>query len=204
MKQPVFRKQASSSHSVFLNEWMKSPFGVGAIAPSSTVLANAMVQGIVEPDKPVLELGPGTGVFTAALLHQGLRPEQLAVVELGEIFVRQLSQKYPGVAVIQADASSVKHRSPFGLGSTQAVICGLPLLSIPAPKIFRIVASCFECLRADGQFRLFTYGHRCPVSKPILERLNLQAYRTAVVLENLPPASVYSIKRREETVPNTL
>ena len=147
-------------------------------------------------DGPIVELGPGTGVFTSAILNRGVMASQVAVFELGENFVQQLSKQYPQALIVHGDATSIAHRLPFPLGSVQAVICGLPLVSMPAYKVFRIVASSFQCLKEGGEFRLFTYGHRCPISKDILERLNLTTHRSALVLRNFPPAPAYILMTR--------
>lgn len=181
---------------VFLTEWLRSPLGVGAVAPSSRCLAKAITQGLSGKDGPVLELGPGTGVFTTAILDRGVRPNHVAALEIGDTFADQLASKFPDIIVVRADATLIKQNMPFKLGSVQTVICGLPLLSMPRGKVQQILAGSFDCLKPCGEFRLFTYGHQCPVPTQILELLNLSAKRSAFVVRNLPPASVYIIKRQ--------
>ena len=54
----------------FLRAWLRAPHRVGALAPSGPALARLMTAQINALDGPVIELGPGTGAFTRALLDQ--------------------------------------------------------------------------------------------------------------------------------------
>lgn len=180
----------------FARELITSPLEVGAVAPSSAALANAMTEGLSAADGPVIELGPGTGVFTRALLARGIPQEQIAAIEASQVFASTLTARHEGIAVIHGDAARVRRLSPFGPATAGIVICGLPLLSISRTKILRIVAESFACLRDGGVFRLFTYGPRCPVPGAILQRLDIVARRSSFVHKNIPPASVYVLQKR--------
>ena len=187
---------AASGLVQFLREWVRSPAGIGAVAPSSDALARAITAGIGPQDAPVIELGPGTGVFTAALIARGIAPDRLCLLEANARFAKVLSQRYPDVPVLSADAARLRHLSPFGAAGAGVIICGLPLVSIPRAKVHRILAGCVACLRPGGTIRLFTYGPRCPVPPAMLARLGLRAARIGFVAGNLPPASVYLLKQR--------
>jgi len=82
--------------------------------------------------------------------------------------------------------------------TVDAVISGLPLLSMPTRKIMFILEGAFSHLKEGGAFYQFTYGPRCPVARPILERLGLRATLIGRAMLNIPPASVYRITRRRE------
>ncbi|MBR2573662.1 MAG: methyltransferase domain-containing protein [Loktanella sp.] len=157
-----------------------------------------MTQGLTATCGPVIELGPGTGVFTAALLRRGVPSAQVAVIEVSKSFAAALELRFPHVAVIHDDAARVSHVTPFGLRTVDLVICGLPLLSMPPAKVLRIVAGCMTVLKPDHELRLFTYGHRCPIPATILSCLGLVAQRRTFVPLNMPPASVYAVVRREQ------
>lgn len=189
--------QPSSAIALFGREWVRAPLLVGALAPSSAALARAITAGMSVADGPVIELGPGTGVFTSALLERGIAPDQIATIEASGRFAAALALRHPDVSVIRADAARIRHLTPFGPAGAATVICGLPLLSMPPVKVMRILSGSFAALRPGGAFRLFTYGPQCPVSKTMRERLGLVARRTAFVALNIPPASVYSLERRE-------
>ncbi len=179
----------------FGREWLKYPFQIGAVAPSSPALARAITEGLSASHGPVIELGPGTGVFTAALLARGIPGKRIAAIEASSGFAATLAEHYPEVTVICADAARVRHLSPFGT-TAGVVVCGLPLLSISPGKVFRILAGSFAALRPGGSFRLFSYSPRCPVPGLVLDRLGLVARRIAFVPLNIPPASVFVLKKR--------
>jgi phospholipid N-methyltransferase len=191
-------RPSGSSLLLFGREWLRSPLGVGAVAPSSRALGRAITQGLSAESGPVVELGPGTGVFTRALLERGIPAARIAAIEASEGFAQALSRALPEVTVIAGDAARVRHLSPFGAGGAGVVVCGLPLLSMPPGKVLRILAGSFASLRPGGAFRLFTYGLSCPVPGATLGRLGLSAQRAATIPLNMPPASVYVLRRRGE------
>ncbi|TIS52710.1 MAG: SAM-dependent methyltransferase, partial [Mesorhizobium sp.] len=89
----------------FFKGWIDKPKAVGSIVPTSSITARKMAS-IVNPKSglPVLEVGPGTGVITRAILAQGVKPENLYAIEYSTDFVRHLRRLYPRVNVIEGDA----------------------------------------------------------------------------------------------------
>lgn len=180
----------------FAVEWLRNPGRVGALAPSSAGLARTITDGVSGNSGPVVELGPGTGVFTERLLALGVPCARLAAVEASHAFVSLLAERYPDLTICHGDAAQVGALVPFETGTVRTVICGLPLLSMPLPWVFRIMRNSFDLLREDGEFRLFTYGPRCPVPAGIKERLGLRSDRHDFVALNMPPATVYTLRRK--------
>jgi phosphatidylethanolamine/phosphatidyl-N-methylethanolamine N-methyltransferase len=180
----------------FLRALISHPRRVGAIMPSSMALAEAITAEISQDSAPVIELGPGTGVFTRQLLKGGVPEERLALVEYGSDFVRLLQWYFPRARVVWMDAARLKDVELFGNEKAGAVVSGLPLLTMPARKVIAILDGAIYHLRSDGAFYQFTYGPRCPVPRVILDRLGLKAVRIRRVLANLPPAAVYRITCR--------
>jgi phospholipid N-methyltransferase len=180
----------------FVRAWICDPLRVAAIVPSSPALAD-LITGEIAPDTaPVVELGPGTGAFTRALLARGLGQADLTLVEFGTNFARLLRFRFPGARVLTMDAARVGHFELFEGSPVGAVVSGLPLLSMPPRKVMAILAGAFVHVRPGGAFYQFTYGPTCPVPRPILDRLGLKATRIGTVLLNLPPAAVYRFERR--------
>lgn len=183
---------------LFLRSWLRNPSQVGAIAPSGRALTRLMTARITAADSPVIELGPGTGAFTRALLARGIPEHRLALVEADPAFARTLKYQFPTARHLPMDAAhlgqmdALFHAEPAG-----AVISGLPLLSIPLHKATAILEAAFSHhLRTDGTFYQFTYGPRFPLPAWVLEHLGLQARRVGFALVNMPPAAVYCIQRR--------
>jgi len=181
----------------FFWSWTSDPLRVAAIAPSGESLARVMTREIGPSDGPVLELGAGTGVFTRALLAQGVRESDLTLVEYGSDFMRMLQMRFPQARVLWMDASQLGQYKLFPEANVGAVVSGLPLLSMSPHKVMSILTGAFGTMRPTGAFYQFTYGPRCPVPRPILDRLGLKAARVGGTVRNLPPAAVYRISRRQ-------
>lgn len=176
-------------------EWVRNPIRVGAILPSGPDLAGAITKGLGPTSGPVLELGPGTGVFTQALLKRGVDPGHITTVELGSGFVETLRLRFPGVRTLQGDATKLGRLLSGQPEQFDNIVCGLPLLSMPKTRVHRILSGSFRRLRKDGTFRLFTYGWRCPIPGAISQRLGLVIKRDGFALNNAPPATVYVVRR---------
>jgi len=182
----------------FFRAWLADPLQVAAIMPSGPALADLITAEITPAAAPVIELGPGTGVFTRALLDRGVAERDLVLVEFGPDFARRLAHRFPAARLLRMDAAGL-HRLPALTRDgclAGAVVSGLPLLSMPPRKMFAILGGAFRHLRPDGAFYQFTYGPRCPVPAAVLDRLGLKATRIGGVLVNVPPAFVYRISRR--------
>lgn len=187
-----------SDSGAFLREWLSDPLRVASVAPSGKALAAMMTREIDASSAPVIELGPGTGAFTDALLARGIPEDRLALIEMGENFVHLLRYRLPRATVLAMDATRLGKIKLFGGEQAGAVISGLPVLAMPTRTIMLILHGAFSHLRAGGAFFQFTYGPVCPVKRPILDRLGLTAKRIGGAMINLPPASVYKITRKAD------
>lgn len=180
----------------FLQAWITNPRRVAAIAPSSRMLGEAITAEISGESAPVIELGPGTGVFTQALLQRGVPEDRLALVELNVDFARLLHRRYPKATILTVSAAKLGRLTLFNGEPAGAVVSGLPLLSMSPKTVMGILRGSFQHLRGGGGFYQFTYGPRCPVSDAMLARLGLKARRMSWVLQNVPPATVYCLERQ--------
>ena len=180
----------------FFLAWISAPLRVASVTPSSQALADLITSEISGATGPVLELGPGTGVFTRALIRRQVVESDLTLVELGGDFARLLRLRFPDARVLEIDAAAIGQSPLFDAAMAGAAISGLPLLSMPPPKVTAILAGSFRWLRPEAAFYQFTYGPRCPVAPSVLEPLNLKAERVGRTLRNVPPAAVYRITRQ--------
>lgn len=181
----------------FFRAWLANPLRVASLVPSSRQLAWAITQEVTATTGPVLELGPGTGVFTRALVARGVAEKDLILVENGEEFIARLSQQFPQATLLSMDAALLRTMDLFGSSKAGAVISGLPLLSMSPRKVAAILRGAFRQLRPNGALYQFTYGPRCPVPRRLLDRLGLRSIRLSTSFDNLPPASVYRITSRK-------
>ncbi len=185
---------------VFLRAWLRDPRQIGAVAPSGPALARLITSRIDHLDGPVIELGPGTGVFTRALLKRGVPQHRLALIEADPEFAGKLSRRYPGLRVLRMDAAQLGQTGQLfdDENGASAVVSGLPMLSLAPEQVKAIVHGAFDRqLRHDGVFYQFTYGLRCPLRPALLDQLGLEAHLIGRTWRNLPPASVFRISRRQ-------
>jgi phosphatidylethanolamine/phosphatidyl-N-methylethanolamine N-methyltransferase len=168
----------------------------GALAPSGRHLARAMVNAIgsIQPGHVIVELGPGTGVFTRELRHR-FPGHPVVAIEFNELFAKRLRERMPEVQVIQGCASeTVAHLSGLGYARPQvgAVISGLPLLSLPRELSTNIFAAIAGILEPGRRYVQFTY------SKRLWRRFQPPGFRfdpTRQVWLNVPPAVVMPFTR---------
>lgn len=179
----------------FLQSWAHDPLRVAAIAPSGAALAKLITSEIGPDSGPVLELGPGTGVFTHALLARGIAAADLTLVENGEVFAALLRGRFPEIRVLHLNAAKIKREMLFDGRSLGAVISGIPILSMSPKQVMAVLGAAFALLREGGAFYQFTYGLRCPISPRVLQRLDLTSKCVGRVYRNIPPAAVYRISR---------
>ncbi|MBY3136077.1 class I SAM-dependent methyltransferase [Rhizobium laguerreae] len=179
----------------FLLAWLRAPLRIASITPSGPRLAGLMTKEISPLTGPVLELGPGTGVFTAALLERGIAERDLTLVEYERDFATLLQGRFPDARVLWVDVRQMWKTALSG-SFFGGVVSGLPLLAMRPEDVRTLLEGCFSNLRPHGAFYQFTYGPKCPVPVEILDSLDLVATRIGWTLRNIPPAAVYRISRR--------
>ncbi|OJY77653.1 MULTISPECIES: methyltransferase domain-containing protein [unclassified Rhizobium] len=184
----------------FFLAWLRNPRTISAVTPSGSRVSALMTQGIGPATGPVMELGPGTGVFTYSLLQRGVREEDLTLVELSADFAALLRRRFPKARVLCLDAMRIEQANVFADVSFGAVVSGLGFRAMRPLEIRAILSGAFKNLRSGGAFHQITYGPRCPVPSQVLDLLKLAEVRIGQTIWNLPPASVYRISRREDCI----
>ncbi len=197
-KPPLDERLADEAR--FFKTWFENPVGTGAVSPSGRFLARAMARS-VDPERPgpVIELGPGTGPVTEALIRRGIAQERLVLVEFDPKFCKLLKRRYPKATVIQGDAYHLAETLSGFLDELAAtVVSSLPLRNKPVRHRLTLLEQAFEVLQPGGSFVQFTYG----IASPMPLRAGLEPVFEAEVSPpvwlNLPPARVW-IYRAAET-----
>ncbi|HEY7457161.1 MAG TPA: methyltransferase domain-containing protein [Xanthobacteraceae bacterium] len=172
----------------FIASWLQHPLKVGAVSPSGRALARAVASEI-DPSipGPVVELGPGTGPVTEALIERGVTPERLVLVEYDAEFCTLLRRRFPGATVVEGDA--------YALGETltgivkeplAAVVSCLPLMTRPLNARVRLLNAAMRLLRRGAPYVQFTYA----VTAPIPSR-RYRVTSSPRIWLNIPPARVW-------------
>ncbi|MCA0919868.1 class I SAM-dependent methyltransferase [Pseudooceanicola nanhaiensis] len=181
----------ASDFAVFLGEMMRRPKEVSAIAPSSQAVARMMTAGVEQVSGPIVEIGPGTGSFTRAILDRGVAPERLILMEMNPRFCETLREKFPGVTVLNRPAQEIES---LGLAHIGSVISGVPVLA--RPQIQReVVGRAFKVMAPGGVFVQITYSPNAPIPPEVQAELGVRATKRGTVWANLPPARVFEFRR---------
>ena len=177
----------------FIRSWLENPKIAGAIAPSGRFLARALAE-CVDPasDGPIVELGPGTGPVTQALLARGIAPERLVLVEYEPGFCHLLAKKFPGVKIVRGDAYRLRETLADQLDrKPAAIVSSLPLLTKPEAARLALLRQAFDLMGPDGRFIQFTYGVKSPVPSHVGGSLHFTTQSLAPIWLNLPPARIF-------------
>jgi phosphatidylethanolamine/phosphatidyl-N-methylethanolamine N-methyltransferase len=179
----------------FLRSWIEKPLSTGAVMPSGKMLARTMAR-YVNPAAtgPVIELGPGTGPVTEALIEHGVDPARLVLVEFNPTFCRMLRSKFPAATVVQGNAYSLR-RALGGVleAPAAAVVSGLPLMTKPMITRLRLITDAFAMMAQGSPFVQFTYAMLPPIPKDFA---GVSAEPSELVWMNLPPARVWVYRHR--------
>jgi phosphatidylethanolamine/phosphatidyl-N-methylethanolamine N-methyltransferase len=183
----------NNSRLLFWRRYMHRPLGVGGVAPSGSSLARAMVETLAPSDEEVIvEIGPGTGPFTRALLAAGVAPSRLILVEFDPEFVRHLRQRFPGVTVLQGDAAQLPQLlKEQGHDKVPKILSGLPLRSMPEGVRIAISRAMATSLAAQGSLVQFSYFIAPPLAEAEVKACGLTGRRVKTVMANIPPAFVW-------------
>lgn len=179
----------------FFAGWTQNPLTTGAITPSSRPLASVMADQ-VDPrlPGPIVELGPGTGVITRALIDRGVRENRLILIEANVEFAGLLRQRFPRARIIAGDAYDLPGlMSRIGDEAPAAIVSGLPLFNRPLHKRISLLNAALGMLDPQGAFVQFSYHIMPPVAP---EHGTFRMYGTRRVWMNIFPARVWVYRKQ--------
>jgi phosphatidylethanolamine/phosphatidyl-N-methylethanolamine N-methyltransferase len=178
----------------FLRSWIEKPLHMGAVMPSGRPLARTMAQYVdADGAGAVVELGPGTGAITNALIEHGVDQKRLVLVEYNPGFCALLRDRYPQAKVVQGDAYRLRDTLWNILSApAAAVVSGLPLVTKPMLTRLRLIRDAFAALAPGAPFVQFTYSVVPPIPKS-LPGVSTEASER--IWMNLPPARVWVYRK---------
>lgn len=183
----------------FLRNWAGNPLKTGAVAPSGQELSRLMAE-FVELERPgvIVELGPGTGAVTQALLDRGVPAERLVLIEYSADFCELLRQRFPGATVVQGNAYALGEvMASIGNPPIASVVSGLPLFTRPLPERQALLSDAMRLMAPGAPFIQFSYA-LVPAVKGLV---GITWSTSRWVIGNLPPARVWLY--RAATEPST-
>jgi phosphatidylethanolamine/phosphatidyl-N-methylethanolamine N-methyltransferase len=178
----------------FLRSWLERPLLTGAVTPSGKMLARTMAS-YVDPriPGPIIELGPGTGPVTEALIRRGIAQDRLVLVEFNPAFCQLLKRRFPKATIVQGDAYDLRETLANLLDEpAAATVSSLPLFTKPMDIRRELLHAAQELMHPAAPFVQFTYA----VVPPIPARSERYTARPSNrVWLNLPPARVWVYQR---------
>lgn len=178
----------------FLIGFLRRPMAVASIVPSSRWLTRRIARAaVVDGTRSVVELGPGTGVVTRALLDALPRDGRLLALELESDFVDRLAEERdPRLAVHCGDARDVHdaialHR----LARPEAIVSGIPFSTLGPRAGERVLNAVWDALAPGGRF--VAYQFRPHVDRYATPRFGAPAVEFEA--RNVPPMSVYTWRK---------
>jgi phosphatidylethanolamine/phosphatidyl-N-methylethanolamine N-methyltransferase len=182
----------------FVKEYFAAPKAVGGFAPSSRELAELVTESAsIRTADSVIEFGPGTGVFTKAILRKIRKDTKFGAIEIREDFVKLLQEKFPNTCIFHDSATNVAQcLQKMGLEQCDCIVSGLPFALFEPKLQDELLDAAVSALRPGGAFVTFTYFYSpsLPAGRKFKRKLNERFSRvekTPIVWLNVFPAFAY-------------
>lgn len=179
----------------FLRGFLRHPDEVGSVIPSSPFLERRIVRmGGIAQARSVVELGPGTGGTTRALLRAMPGDGRLLAIELTPMFHARLTHATTGIgdsrctvqlgSAEEIEAFVAAHR----MAAPAAVVSGIPFSTMPAEVADRIAAAVARVLAPGGVFLAYQVRrHVAHFVEPYLGAPEATAWEAI----NIPPMRLF-------------
>ncbi len=180
----------------FLRSWFERPLVTGAVTPSGKMLARTMAS-YVDPrvSGPVVEIGPGTGPVTEALIRRGVDEARLILIEFNPGFCELLRTRFPQATVVCGDAYDIRKTIGSILETpAAATVSSLPLFTKPMEQRLDLLQAAHDMMHPNAPFIQFTYAVVPPIPAKCVAG-TYRASRSNKVWLNLPPARVWVYRR---------
>ena len=179
----------------FFKGWIDKPRAVGSIIPTSSVTARRMASVIdTRSGLPILEVGPGTGVITKAILRRGVKPAELYTVEYSHDFVTHLRSNYPEINVIEGDGFNLDDTLGEMRSTTfDCVVSGVPLLNFPVALRVAYLENLLKRIPHGRPVVQLTYGPKSPIP-PGLGDYTVEHFH--FIIRNIPPTRLWLYRRK--------
>jgi phosphatidylethanolamine/phosphatidyl-N-methylethanolamine N-methyltransferase len=186
----------------FIRQFIRHPGKTGAVAASSRHLVKLMMDTAdIESAEAVVELGPGTGVFTEEILKRLRKDAVFFALELNDEFVAETRRRCPHATVYHDSAAHIgKYLHQHGKRHCDSIISSLPWSAFDHKLQTELLTAAVDALRPGGEFLTYAYvtGFWLPTGRSfyrMLHRHFKHVRKTPFVWRNLPPAFIYHCRK---------
>jgi len=182
----------------FVQEFLKHPLEVGSVIPSSRFLENKIIKAAeVASAKTIVELGPGTGNTTRAILKAMPKTAKLLAIEINPQ-LHELLQKIDDDRLI-AHLGNVegleKILAQYKLDAPDTIISGIPFSTMSQEAATKIVNTIAAVLAPNGNFVAYQFSPKiAALCDPIFGKA-----RSKIEIFNIPPACVFRWDKNKST-----
>ena len=188
-----------NGHALFFRQFLKHPLQVGSIIPSSRFMERRIVEAAgVASANVVVELGPGTGGTTRAILREMPQHARLLSIEINPHFHAMLSSiKDDRIIAHLGSACELREiLNAYHLAPPNAIISGIPFSTMSRDEGIRILESVSSVLAPNGRFVAYQVSKRVANLCPSF----LEPGQTTTELLNIPPMRVFQWRKPPEGV----
>ncbi|HBJ35052.1 MAG TPA: SAM-dependent methyltransferase [Planctomycetaceae bacterium] len=190
---------ASRAKTVF-KAWLKEPAQISSLVPSSHALTEEIAdRDCVRRARLVVDLGPGTGETTQALLQHMNASARLIAIEKSEHLMEPLRKiSDPRVMVIHGDARFLRlYLDQAGLGAADVIVSGIPFSTVPAQVAEQVIEEIDRALPHGGTFIAYQLSNKVEeLATPLFGQPQVE-----YVWLNFPPLRVFSWVKQASRVP---
>jgi len=179
----------------FFREFLKHPLQIGSIIPSSRFLERRIIDAAeIDSADTIVELGPGTGGTTRAILRAMPQHGKLLSIEINPHF-HALMSSIEDDRLIAHLGSAFELReiiSMYELGSPKAVVSGIPFSTMSRSAGSQVLEVISSILPSNGRFVAYQARNRVAT----LCRPYLGSEKTVLESLNIPPMRIYQWEKK--------
>jgi len=206
----VLKKSSLLSNLLFAIQTIKKFDEIGAIFPSSKFLGFEMLKYLdnKKENLKILEVGPGTGVFTELIINK-LKPDDiLDIVEFNPDFVKILKSKYGNYKNVNIVCASIIDWKPEY--KYDYIISSLPFNIFSLEFVKKVIEHYESIVNDNANISYFEYMFFPKIKEKLLKNQKRDEYlkvkeilynfnqkynvEKSKVFKNIPPANVYNLK----------
>ncbi len=195
------RAKRAGEARLFASNFLRDPYMLGSIVPSSRFLVNAVLEPVDwSRARVIVEYGPGVGTFTAEILRRMRSDAKLIVIETNLSFVKFLGDTLPDERLVVEHDSAENVREILarrGIPRVDYILSGVPLGSMPKSLQSAIAIASRDALDSRGEFLVCQFTSRV---LPVL-RGTFHDVRRGFEFRNLPPAQFFVCSDSLKTSP---
>ncbi len=180
----------TNGRQIFIQQFLKHPLQIGSIIPSSRFLERRIVEAAgVDSANLVVELGPGTGGTTRAILRAMPQHARLLSIEINPHFYAIVShiEDKRLISHLGSAADLKEILLMYKLGAPNAIISGIPFSTMSRSEGSRIIETVSSVLAHHGRFVAYQARDRVvTLCRPIMG-----SEQSATEFLNIPPMRIY-------------